>query len=118
FADCTTNAATDENYKRRLFICLFSFFDKLIIFTNKIGSVRKAMNITFKQIEAFLAVARTLSFSQAAAAVHLSQPALSANIHRLEQTLGARLFDRDTRTVSLSVVGREFVDVACGIANQ
>ncbi|HLU01416.1 MAG TPA: LysR family transcriptional regulator [Advenella sp.] len=76
------------------------------------------MNITFKQIEAFLAVARTLSFSQAAAAVHLSQPALSANIHRLEQTLGARLFDRDTRTVSLSVVGREFVDVACGIANQ
>lgn len=70
------------------------------------------MNITLKQIEAFLAVARTLSFSQAASAVHLSQPALSANIHRLEQILGARLFDRDTRTVSLSVVGREFVEVA------
>jgi len=76
------------------------------------------MNITLKQIEAFLAVARTLSFSQAAAAVHLSQPALSANIHRLEQTLGARLFDRDTRTVSLSVVGREFVEVASGITSQ
>lgn len=76
------------------------------------------MNITLKQIEAFLALARTLSFSQAAAAVHLSQPALSANIRRLEESLGARLFDRDTRTVSLSVVGREFLDVASGIANQ
>ena len=63
-------------------------------------------------------MARSLSFSQAAAAVHLSQPALSANIHRLEQTLGARLFDRDTRSVSLSVVGREFLDIASNIANQ
>lgn len=76
------------------------------------------MSITLKQIEAFLAVARTLSFSQAAQAVHLSQPALSANIHRLEHTLGARLFDRDTRSVTLSVVGLEFFDVACALTNQ
>jgi DNA-binding transcriptional LysR family regulator len=76
------------------------------------------MSITFKQVEAFLAVARTLSFSQAAERVHLSQPALSANIRRLEETIGARLFDRDTRTVTLSVVGREFVDIAAGLQDH
>ncbi len=76
------------------------------------------MTITLKQLEAFLAVARTLSFSQAAELVHLSQPALSANIRRLEEALGARLFDRDTRTVALSVVGRDFVDIAAGMKGQ
>lgn len=76
------------------------------------------MPITLKQIEAFLAVARTLNFSQAADAVHLSQPALSANIRRLEQVVGARLFDRDTRTVALSAVGREFHEIASGITYQ
>lgn len=76
------------------------------------------MTITLKQLEAFLAVARTLSFSQAADQVHLSQPALSANIRRLEETLGARLFDRDTRTVTLSVIGREFVDIAAGMKDH
>lgn len=73
------------------------------------------MNITLKQIEAFLAVASTLSFSHAAEQVHLSQPALSANIRRLEEIVGTRLFDRDTRTVSLSVVGREFMPIAIGL---
>jgi DNA-binding transcriptional LysR family regulator len=76
------------------------------------------MTITFKQLEAFLAVARTRSFSQAAELVHLSQPALSANIRRLEETLGARLFDRDTRTVALSVIGRDFVDIAEGMKDH
>ena len=73
------------------------------------------MSITLKQIEAFLAVARTLSFTEAAALVHLSQPALSATVQRLEEEIGARLFDRDTRAVALSAVGREFVDVANGL---
>lgn len=76
------------------------------------------MVITFKQVEAFLAVARTLSFSQAAESVHLSQPALSANIRRLEETIGARLFDRDTRTVTLSRVGSEFAEVASGLKDH
>ena len=73
------------------------------------------MNITLKQLDAFLAVTRTLSFSKAAALVHLSQPALSANIRRLEEAVGARLFDRDTRTVVLSTVGAEFVSIAADL---
>lgn len=73
------------------------------------------MNITFKQVEAFLAVARTLNFSRAADLVYLSQPALSANIRRLEDAIGARLFDRDTRSVALSAAGSEFLAIAAGL---
>ncbi|VWX56160.1 LysR family transcriptional regulator [Burkholderiales bacterium 8X] len=70
------------------------------------------MNISLRQIEVFLAVADTLSFSKAARQCHLSQPALSANVKRLEAVLEARLFDRHTRKVSLTAVGREFLQVA------
>ena len=73
------------------------------------------MNISLKQIDAFLAVASTLSFGKAAKLVHLSQPALSTNIRRLEETVGARLFDRSTRSVSLSAVGCEFHHIASGL---
>ena len=76
------------------------------------------MNITLRQVEAFLAVARTLSFSRAAEQVHLSQPALSATIQRLEDEVGARLFDRDTRSVSLSIVGKEFVHIATDLLDH
>lgn len=76
------------------------------------------MTITLKQIEAFLAVAEGGSFSAAADRVHLSQPALSAAIQRLEAEVGARLFDRDTRTVALSSVGRQFLTVATTIADS
>jgi DNA-binding transcriptional LysR family regulator len=73
------------------------------------------MSITLKQLDAFLAVTKTLSFSKAAGSVHLSQPALSANIRRLEEAIGARLFDRDTRTVALTPVGAEFAGIARGL---
>lgn len=73
------------------------------------------INATFRQIEAFLAVADSLSFSHAAKLTHLSQPALSANIRRLEEIVGAKLFDRDTRTVTLTAVGSEFRKIAQGM---
>lgn len=67
------------------------------------------MNISFRQLEIFLALARTLSFSQAAKQCHISQPALSASIKKLESLLGATLFDRHTRKVTLTAVGHEFL---------
>ena len=70
------------------------------------------MNISFRQVEVFLAVARSLSFSQAARECHLSQPALSASVKKLEELLGAKLFDRHTRKVSLTAVGQEFQTLA------
>lgn len=70
------------------------------------------MNVTLKQIDAFLALADTLSFSGAAKVVHVTQPALSASIRKLEESIGARLFDRSTRNVTLTPVGREFLGIA------
>lgn len=76
------------------------------------------MQITFRQVEIFLALARTLSFSQAALQCHLSQPALSATVKKLEDTLGVKLFERTTRQVSLTDVGREFERLAEQLADN
>lgn len=76
------------------------------------------MKITFRQVEIFLALSSTLSFSEAARLSHLSQPALSAAVKRLEETLGARLFDRTTRHVALTAVGAEFKRLAEQLAGN
>jgi DNA-binding transcriptional LysR family regulator len=67
-----------------------------------------APNLSTRQLRAFLALADERSFTKAAAACHLSQPAFSALVRTLEQALGARLFDRDTRSVQLTPEGRLF----------
>lgn len=69
-------------------------------------------NLSAKDLRAFLAVARTRSFSQAAQQVHLSQSALSTLIQRLEDGVGARLFERTTRTVGLTAAGEAFAERA------
>ena len=58
-----------------------------------------------RDLRAFIAVADTRSFSQAAQQMHLSQSALSTLIGRLETAVGARLFDRTTRSVALTAAG-------------
>lgn len=60
------------------------------------------------QLRAFVHLAELKSFTRAAAASHLSQPAFSALIRALEAEVGVRLFDRSTRHVDLTVEGREF----------
>ncbi|KAA0910514.1 LysR family transcriptional regulator [Pusillimonas sp. ANT_WB101] len=64
------------------------------------------------QLRAFVNLAQLKSFTRAAAASHLSQPAFSALIRALETEVGARLFDRSTRHVDLTVEGRDFFDGA------
>lgn len=54
---------------------------------------------------AFRILAQELSFTRAAARLHITQPALSVRIRRLEQALGARLLDRNTRVVHLTGPG-------------
>lgn len=69
------------------------------------------MNFNFGQLRAFATVARLASFTGAAAALHLSQPALSVRIRSLEAVLGLRLLDRNTRGVRLTAIGRELLPV-------
>lgn len=64
------------------------------------------MNITLRQLRAFVAVARTSSFTLAAERLFVTQSALSGLIKELEQSLGVRLFHRSTRRIELSDVGR------------
>ncbi len=67
-----------------------------------------AIAFDLNDLHAFRAVAELGNFSRAAEAVHISQPAFSRRIDKLEQALGVRLLDRSTRRVSLTAVGRDF----------
>jgi len=66
------------------------------------------MNFDLADLRAFVAVAELNSFRAAAESIHLSQPALSRRIDKLESALGVRLLERTTRSVSLTAVGRDF----------
>jgi DNA-binding transcriptional LysR family regulator len=67
-----------------------------------------AMNFDLNDLLAFRAVAELGSFRKAAESVHISQPAFSRRIEKLEEALGARLLERTTRRVNLTTVGRDF----------
>ncbi|MDE1163768.1 MAG: LysR family transcriptional regulator [Acidobacteriaceae bacterium] len=68
--------------------------------------------LELRTLSAFVTVAEKRSFVQAASALHLSQPAITAQIQRLEQELGVLLFDRTRRTVQLTHAGEAFLDGA------
>src|SRR5258706_5597205 len=57
-------------------------------------------------LKIFLAVAQERSFSRAAAKVHRTQPAVSQAVRRLELELGEQLFDRSSKTGTLTEAGR------------
>lgn len=71
----------------------------------------------FKQIETFISVAKYKSFSKAANAVFLSQPAVSSNILCLEKGLHIQLFDRTSKEVLLTPAGEAFLKYAIDIIN-
>jgi DNA-binding transcriptional LysR family regulator len=66
----------------------------------------------------FLAVAELGSFSKAAARVSVTQPTLSVGIAKLEDEVGARLFERTTRRVSLTPAGSRFLTHARRITQE
>ena len=70
------------------------------------------MAVTINQVIAFSTVARTGSFAEAAIQLHLSQPALSIAIKKLEEALGGKLLARTTRSVALTPEGKAFYPVA------
>ncbi|ACQ80726.1 transcriptional regulator, LysR family [Beutenbergia cavernae DSM 12333] len=66
-------------------------------------------------LRTFLAVARTLSFTQAAAQLGISQPSVSQHVRRLEEAAGRQLLVRDTRAVSLTDNGEAMAGFARSI---
>lgn len=65
------------------------------------------MNPTLRQMRAFVALAKTGNFTLAAQYMHVTQSALSGLIKELEQTLGVRVVDRNTRRIALTETGNE-----------
>ncbi|RZL90368.1 MAG: LysR family transcriptional regulator [Variovorax sp.] len=76
------------------------------------------MNFDLADLRAFVAVADLGSFRAASVALHLSQPALSRRVAKLEQALGFRLFERTTRKVELNAMGRSFIPKARHVLNE
>ena len=63
--------------------------------------------ITFRQLETFSAVARLGSFTKAAEALHLTQPAVSLQIRQIVNVIGLPLFEQNGREVALTAAGEE-----------
>ncbi|WP_340680403.1 LysR family transcriptional regulator [Paraglaciecola sp.] len=76
------------------------------------------VNISFRQVQAFICVARCATFAEAAEKMFVSQPALSSAIKKMEIQLGGVLFSRTTRKVELSPEGALFLPVALRLMND
>ncbi len=72
------------------------------------------MSLTYdpEQLRTFLAVAQSLSFTQAAERLGIRQPTVSQHVRKLEQAVGRPLFVRDTRTVTLTADGEAMAGFA------
>jgi len=75
-------------------------------------------HVELRHLHAFLVVAEELHFGRAAARLGIAQPPLSQQIKRVEEAVGHRLFDRDTRNVSLTPAGTAFAETARSILQQ
>ena len=76
------------------------------------------MKIDFAGVQAFVGVAELGGFSRAAQQLNLTQTALTRRVQKLEAYLGVKLLDRTTRSVELTVVGREFLPKAQAIVGE
>lgn len=70
------------------------------------------MNITFRQLQVFVEVARQNSVARASETLHLTSPAVSLQIKAIEREVGQVFFDRANRSMTLTAAGEFFLDHA------
>lgn len=76
------------------------------------------MNVTFRQLKVFEAVARQLSYTQAAKELYLTQPAVSMQIKQLEDNVGLPLLEKMGKKIFLTEAGNEMYHYARSIARE
>ena len=76
------------------------------------------MHVTLRQLNVFEAVARHLSFTAAAKALHLSQPAVSMQVRQLEEAVGLSLFEKLGKKIHLTEAGRELFECSRSVNRQ
>jgi len=76
------------------------------------------MNVTFRQLKVFEAVARLLSYTQAAKELYLTQPAVSMQIKQLEENTGLPLLEQMGKKIYLTEAGNEMYHYARSIAHE
>ncbi len=76
------------------------------------------VHLTLRQLKIFDAVARHLSYSRAAEALHLTQPAVSMQIKQLEENAGVPLFEQLGKKIYLTEAGQEFLRYTSTILQQ
>ena len=69
-------------------------------------------HLTFRQLETFATVARLGSFSRAAEALHLTQPAVSIQIRQITESVGLPRFEQSGREIRLTAAGQELLRTA------
>jgi DNA-binding transcriptional LysR family regulator len=75
------------------------------------------MALNFHQLHIFFTVAEKGSFSAAAAALHMTQPAVTMQVQSLEEYFGTKLFHRSTKKIELSEAGRTLIPYALKTIN-
>lgn len=75
-------------------------------------------NATLRQLKVFESVARLLSFSRAAEELHLTQPAVSTQVGKLEEHAGNALFEQFGKKIYLTPAGSELLQISRGIIQQ
>ena len=76
------------------------------------------MHLTLRQLQCFSAVAQNLSFTRAADALHLTQPAVSMQVRQLEQQTGIELTEQLGKKIHLTEAGEEVFRYARSILQQ
>jgi Transcriptional regulator len=71
-----------------------------------------------EDLRSLIAIARERSISKAAASLHVTQSTLSSRVHKLEESLGLRMFERSWEGTALTVEGQFFVDSALQTLNE
>jgi hypothetical protein len=91
-----------------------SIFVKLIVYILHIHKVD--MRYTLRQLEIFVAIARTGNVSRAAEWVSLSQSAASTALAELERQFDCQLFDRNGKLLKLNALGKTLLPIASSLA--